>query len=79
MRFVYIDHKAGDEVVFRCEAASITEADQLYQKALGQNVTKQNHVGCWSPDWPDQELEGYEEEEIGPWGEDGWTWTQMYG
>ena len=46
-RYVYWDKRSvPPKEVFTCEAASILEADKLYEQATGNNPVKQPYVGC---------------------------------
>jgi hypothetical protein len=33
-------------IVFKCKAESITEADKLYEAAIGKGPAKQAHIEC---------------------------------
>lgn len=44
--WLYIDHNQHDKVVFECPPMPLTEADKLYRKTVGQDVTKQFNVGA---------------------------------
>jgi len=49
--FVYKDNtnsKKGGEcpIVFKCEAPTIMEADELFKAAIGKDPAKMNHIGC---------------------------------
>lgn len=50
MTFKYWHHKnkfdAEGELVFSCQAETIQEADQLYLKATGKDISKQMDIGC---------------------------------
>lgn len=48
--FIYVDNSAEDHpVVFTCEATDITQADEKYKETIGKDVSKQPHIGCYSP------------------------------
>ena len=47
MLYTYWDHSTLEKkIVFQCIAENILEADKLYEKATGKDVTKQSYIGC---------------------------------
>lgn len=45
-RFIYRDNSVGGQIIFKCVARGILEADKMYEAETGKNPEKQNHIGC---------------------------------
>jgi hypothetical protein len=49
VRFFYWSHRNKNDVdgtlVFECDTESVTKADAEYHKVIGQDVTRQPHIG----------------------------------
>ena len=47
MQYIYRDNSTPEKrIIFQCMAENILEADKLYEKATGKDVTKQSYIGC---------------------------------
>ncbi len=45
--YVYYNNEiSGRPVIFECDASSVLEADDLYEKAIGVKPEKDGHIGC---------------------------------
>jgi hypothetical protein len=48
--YVYRDQSKSKDlsgpIVFKCEANTISEADELFKATVGKDPVKMNHIGC---------------------------------
>lgn len=46
LKFIYRNNHQDRQVVFECIAENILEADVMYEKEIGKDVSKQPHIAC---------------------------------